>query len=140
MANTTTKTPSQAQMAIRIQFSNIASTYQTMAAFFDGAYTPKPHLVNNYNLLLKYNLNKAPVYFTMSEAEAKACVVAPYKVTQGTLRPIKLEVRGDMLISSIRSPEGFSITEDVTTLGEVSRALLSVNMYMKEGIKYLFLT
>ncbi|MDR2859994.1 MAG: hypothetical protein LBV64_06380, partial [Mediterranea sp.] len=51
-------------------FSNIASTYQTMAAFFDGAYTPKPHLVNNYNLLLKYNLNKAPVYFTMSEAEA----------------------------------------------------------------------
>ncbi|KAA6308099.1 hypothetical protein EZS27_040224, partial [termite gut metagenome] len=128
-----TRTPSRAQMAVRVQFSNLGSTYQAMSEFFDGAYAPKPHAVNDYNLFVKYNLDKVPVYLTLTEAEAKACVVAPYKISHGVIRPIKMEVQGNGLISSIRVPAGFSITEDVTTLGEVSKALLSMNSYIHEG-------
>jgi hypothetical protein len=123
---------SQAQMAQRVQFSNLASTYQTASYVIRGAYEPKPNDLSFYNMFVKYNLGKVKVYLTKEESEAKACVVAPYNITRGTLRPIFTEARGNILVTSIALLEGFVIA-DTTTAGEVSDALLNANSFMREG-------
>jgi hypothetical protein len=128
----TTKTPSQAQLAQKSRFSNIVAAYQLMADFLIGSYEPKLQKVSFYNLFIKYNFGKVNVYLTKEEAEAKSCVVAPYSISHGTLPPIEMSAQGNNLVSSIRLPQGFTIT-DATTMGEVSIALLSANSFMHIG-------
>ncbi|KAA6307722.1 hypothetical protein EZS27_040606, partial [termite gut metagenome] len=62
----------------------------------------------------------------------KACVVAPYQVSHGTLSPIEMSVQGNNLVSSLCLPQGFAIT-DATTFGNVSTALLSANSFLHNG-------
>ncbi|KAA6324150.1 hypothetical protein EZS27_026488, partial [termite gut metagenome] len=124
--NKSPKPLTQAQLAQKARFSNVVATYQLMAEFLRGAYEPKPHAVSYYNLFMKYNLSSVNVYLTKEEAAVKACVVAPYQVSHGTLPPIEISVQGNNLVSSLRLPQGFAIT-DATTFGNVSTALLSAN-------------
>ncbi|KAA6315026.1 hypothetical protein EZS27_034452, partial [termite gut metagenome] len=109
--NNTTKTPAQAQLAQKARFSNVVAAYQLMAEFLRGAYEPKPHAVSFYNLFMKYNLGSVSVYLTKEEAALKACVVAPYQVSHGTLSPIEMSVQGNNLVSSLCLPQGFAITD-----------------------------
>ncbi|KAA6323846.1 hypothetical protein EZS27_026758, partial [termite gut metagenome] len=62
----------------------------------------------------------------------KACVVAPYQVSHGTLSPIEMSVQGNNLVSSLCLPQGFAIT-DASTFGNVSTALLSANSFLHNG-------
>ncbi|KAA6308973.1 hypothetical protein EZS27_039456, partial [termite gut metagenome] len=75
---------------------------------------------------MKYNMGQVKVYLTKEEAEVGGCVAAPYLLSKGTLAPIETIIRNNTLVSSIRVPQNFVIT-DISTVGEVSNALLKAN-------------
>ena len=41
---------------------------------------------SDYNKFVSVNLGKAPVYLTKQEAQAGACLVAPYEVSHGLIK------------------------------------------------------
>jgi hypothetical protein len=115
-----------AQMAHRIEFISIASAYNLMSRFIRKVYERKPKDQTDYNLFLKYNLGEVKIYLTKEEWEAGGSVTAPYRLSKGTLPSIEIYVQGNALVSSIRVPNGFIIT-DTSTVGEVATALLKAN-------------
>ncbi|KAA6350471.1 hypothetical protein EZS27_002198 [termite gut metagenome] len=72
------------------------------------------------------------VYLNKAEASQKACIVAPYNISEGRLPSIETVRRGDVLQTSLRVPRSFQITDD-TTIEDVSTALLQANERMREG-------
>ncbi|KAA6338542.1 hypothetical protein EZS27_013455 [termite gut metagenome] len=128
VVNETTKKESltPAQMAHRISFNSIASAYNLMSKFIGKAYEKRPKEQTDYNQFFKYNLGEVKIYLTKGEWEAGGCVVAPYCISKGTLPSIETSVQGNALVSSIRVPDGFIIT-DASTVGEVATALLKAN-------------
>jgi hypothetical protein len=121
-----------------MQFRQVAAAYKVLERFVIGTFEEQSRKLSYYNLFIKYNVGGPKVYFTKSEAKAKACVVAPYQLSEGSLPPIGMVPQGSVLVSSIRLPQGFDIT-DTTTVGEVPIALLQQNPDMKQGDQLSFL-
>ncbi|KAA6327638.1 hypothetical protein EZS27_023392 [termite gut metagenome] len=119
------------QITQRIQFANIMTMSQILVNQIRGAYQSKPKKLSFHNMFVKTNLNKIKVYLDKEEAAVKACVVAPYVISQGVLPSIEITLQNNLMITSLRVPQGFIIT-DATTLGEVSAAL-RINSYIQEG-------
>ncbi|KAA6332426.1 hypothetical protein EZS27_019075 [termite gut metagenome] len=116
----------------QMQFSHIANVYTLLKRFVIGTFEEKSRKKSYYNFFMKYNLGGPKVYLTKSEATVKACVVAPYTISQGSLQPIEMTQSTGMLVTSIRLPQGFDITA-TTTVGEVSLALIKQNASMQKG-------
>jgi uncharacterized protein YhfF len=116
----------------RMQFAHTANVYTNLKRFVIGTFEEKSRKKSYYNFFMKYNLGGPRVYLTQAEATVKACVVAPYTISQGSLQPVEMTQNAGMLISSIRLPQGFAITAS-TTVGEVSLALIKQNASMQKG-------
>ncbi|KAA6335327.1 hypothetical protein EZS27_016432 [termite gut metagenome] len=130
----TTRNPrTENQQAQRAQLTNLVTTYQTLSSFIRGAYPSKPKNLSDYNMFIKENLgSRIKVYLNKAEAFQKACIVAPYNISEGRLQGIETVVQGDVLRTSLRVPRSFRI-EDDTTVEDVSMALLRANPQMQEG-------
>ncbi|KAA6317607.1 hypothetical protein EZS27_032262 [termite gut metagenome] len=130
----TTRNPrTENQQAQRAQLTNLVTTYQTLSSFIRGAYPSKPKNLSDYNMFIKENLSsRVKVYLNKAEAFQKACIVAPYNISEGRLQGIETVVQGDVLRTSLRVPRSFRI-EDDTTVEDVSLALLRANPQMQEG-------
>ncbi|KAA6341913.1 hypothetical protein EZS27_010298 [termite gut metagenome] len=118
-----------------MQFANLTSVYQTMESFLQRSYESRQGKVrelSSFNQFMKYNLSSINLYFTKAEAASKAQIVAPYRISEGMLLPITLMALDDRIISSLRVPEGFAIT-DTSTTGKVSAGLLQRNTSVRPG-------
>jgi hypothetical protein len=124
----------QKQQAQRAQLTNLVTTYQTLSSFIRGAYFSKPKNLSDYNMFIKENLSRIKVYLNKVEASRKACIVAPYNISEGKLPSIETVAQGDVLRTSLRVPRSFQITDN-TTMDDVSMALLRANPQMREGDK-----
>jgi hypothetical protein len=126
--NTTTSSNprTQAQQAQRAKLANVVTTYQLLSSFIREAYPRRPKNLSAYNLFIKENLSRTEVYLSKEEVAGKACVVAPYGISKGSLCPIEAVAQGDVLTTSLRVPRSFELTADTTT-EEVSAALLAAN-------------
>ncbi|KAA6340455.1 hypothetical protein EZS27_011676 [termite gut metagenome] len=120
------------QMAQRVQYANLVRTFKVMATSLRGSYQEIPKIQSYYNHFLQTNLGHIKVYLTKEESKQKACVVAPYQISEGLLDPIQITTQADILLTSIRLPQAFTITP-VTTVGQFSIALLSVNPSVRRG-------
>ncbi|KAA6321406.1 hypothetical protein EZS27_028940 [termite gut metagenome] len=130
----TTRNPrTENQQAQRAQLTNLVTTYQMLSSFIRGAYPSKPKNLSDYNMFIKENLSsRVKVYLNKTEAFRKACIVAPYNISEGRLQGIETVVQGDVLRTSLRVPRSFRIDDD-TTVEDVSMALLCANPQMQEG-------
>jgi hypothetical protein len=127
----------QHQQAQRAQLINLVTTYHMLSSFIRGAYPSKAENLSSYNMFIKRNLGRtssAKVYLNKVEASRKACIVAPYNISEGRLPSIETVAQGNVLQTSLRVPRSFQITED-TTMEDVSMALLRANPQMREGDK-----
>ncbi|KAA6336756.1 hypothetical protein EZS27_015118 [termite gut metagenome] len=134
-AKTTTKsatTQNVNQLIRQAQFAAMVHVYQQLSYFLKGAYEKKTRRVSFFNLFMKLNLSTIKLFFTKTEAAEHACVVAPYRITEGSLPAIEIALQGNTMISSIAVPKNFVITS-TTTRGEVSAALLKSNLWMHSG-------
>ena len=72
-----------------------------------------------------------PVYRSKSEVSAGACVVAPYKITQGKLKSIAVEGVANEAVTNIAL--GSLTIDSETTVAEFSNAVVQNNKFFEYG-------
>ena len=91
---------------------------------------------SDYNKFVSANLSKAPVYLTKQEAQAGSCIVAPYEVTHGSIKPISVSGKGNQAVTDI-SLGDLAITDE-TTVKEFSNAVVQNNGLYEYGDQITF--
>lgn len=118
------------QMSQRVKLANLVAMYRCMKSFMPKAWENKGRTLSDYNAFVRANLTNSPVALTKGEAASGACVVAPYKVCEGTLSPIELTTQEGGFISNLGL--GDLQIESDTTVADFSAALIGNN----NGIQY----
>ena len=115
-----------AQMSQRVRLSNVVNFYKVSAKWMRGAFESKAENQSDYNAFVAANLTASRVALTKSQAAAGAAVVAPYKITQGSINPISWSNTGTTLPTSDLYVGDLTIT-GATTVGQFSAALEAAN-------------
>lgn len=84
----------EAQMANRVKLANLVSFYRANKNWMKYAYENKLAYQSEYNALVQLNMSQADIFFTKEQARQAACVVSPYRITQGTLPAIEIAAAG----------------------------------------------
>ena len=92
---------SDGQMKTRTKFTNIVAMYSLIRPRLRKAFETKPAGVSDYNMFMKVNMQKEPVYLTKQQVAGGACVVAPYQITQGSLPSIVVTGSGQSASTDI---------------------------------------
>lgn len=125
------RTPSQ--MEQRVRLANVVSFYRANRGWMKLSFEDKKQAESDYNAFVSANLTNSRVAIAKSEAAAGAAVVAPYKVTSGSLGSIEQQV----LVSIIKTNLflGTLAIDANTTIGQLSTALIDNNNNMREGMQ-----
>ena len=91
------------------RLNGILTKLQGSVGSFGGARNGR----SDYNKFVSANLGKAPVYLTKQEAQAGASIVAPYEVTHGSIKSIKINGKGNQAVTDI-SLGNLAITDETT--------------------------
>ena len=91
---------------------------------------------SDYNKVVSVNLGKAPVYLTKQEAQAGACLVAPYEVSHGLIKSISVSGKGNQAVTDI-SLGDLAITDE-TMVKEFSNAVVQNNGLYEYGDQITF--
>ena len=131
---------SQAQMRIRTKFTNIVSMYRGIRPLLNYGFESKGKGLSDYNMFVRVNMQKSPVYLTKQQVAAGACVAAPYQITQGSLPAIVIAGSGNSSATDIYL--GSLSIGASTTVGEFSQAVVNNNPDYKYGdqISYFEIT
>ena len=122
---------SQAQMRIRTKFTNIVSMYRGIRPLLNYGFESKGKGLSDYNMFVRVNMQKSPVYLTKQQVAAGACVAAPYQITQGSLPAIVIAGSGNSSATDIYL--GSLSIGASTTVGEFSQAVVGNNADYKYG-------
>ena len=121
------------QMMQRVKLANLVNFYRANAAWMRDAFETKRKKESDYNAFISNNLGNSLVALAKSDVDAGAAVVAPYKVTSGSLGVIEMQLNGNDLVSNLLVGN-FAITE-ATTIGQLSQALISNNDGVRAGMQ-----
>lgn len=136
----TVKNPrTRSQMAQRVQLANIVATYRSVVKLFPSAFQSKPANQSDYNQFVSKNLGQVKVYLTKDMALAGACIIAPYRITQGTLTPIGVTGSGSSSVSNIALGSGFTI-DDTTSVAALSQAIVANNPSFEYGMQLSYIS
>lgn len=125
------------QMSQRIKLANLVKLYQVNRSWAKLSFETKPRTWSDYNAFVSANLAGAVVYLTKPQVAAGSAVVAPVKVTAGTLGSITLRQSPDEIFSNI-NVGSISITAE-TTIANFSAAILDNNNGIAEGDQFSFI-
>lgn len=126
-----------AQMSQRVRLSNVVNFYKVSAKWMRGAFESKAEKQTDYNAFVAANLTASQVALTKSQAATGAAVVAPYKISQGSINPISWSSTGTTLPTSDLYVGDLTIT-GTTTVGQFSAALEAANNLM-DGMQLSFI-
>lgn len=115
-----------AQMSQRVRLANVVNFYKVSAKWMRGAFESKAENQSDYNAFVAANLTASRVALTKSQAATGAAVVAPYKISQGSINPISWANTGTTLPTSDLYVGDLTIT-GATTVGQFSAALEAAN-------------
>ena len=136
----TTDAKTELQQKLRMKWANVIRMYQVLSPYMKLAFGGTQNGRTDYNKFVSVNLALLPVYLTRSEVSAGACVVAPYKITQGKLKSIAVTGSANEAITNI---DLGSLTIDVnTTVADFSNAVVQNNRFFYYGdqITYFLVT
>lgn len=133
----------EAQQSQRTKLSNLVNFYRAFNGILKGAFETKKASQSDYNAFVQKNLASNPIALAKHEAEAGAIVVAPYRISEGSLTPITASTTsfsgGTVVIaSSIVMTEDYDV--DGKTVGEVSQEILSNNPNLRNGMQISLVT
>lgn len=126
-----------AQMAQRVRWANLVNFYRANAAWMKRAFETKPQNNTDYNRFMSLNGSTSNIYLTKQEANAGACVVTSYRITDGTLESVEVSASGEDWVSNIFTGSLASL-DDNTTVGAFATALLSANAGLRIGDQLSF--
>lgn len=122
------------QMGQRIKLANLVKLYQVNRSWAKLSFETKPRTWSDYNAFVSANLAGAAVYLTKSQVAAGSAVVAPVKVSSGTLGSVTLRVETNYIASNINT--GTAGDTDMETVAEFSNLLLNNNNGLQEGDQF----
>lgn len=124
-----------AQMTQRIKLANVVAMYRTNKAWMSRyAFANKLTKWSVFNAFVHHNLSTSLVALTKQEAAAGACVVAPYKMTDGYLSEITVnEDAGGTYKTNLYL--GDLVFSASTTIADLSAALIANNNGIVEGMQ-----
>ena len=126
---TNTKTDSQQKQ--RMKWTNVIRLYQVLVVYLKLAFGGTRKGRSDYNKFVSTNLCMPPVYLSKTEANAGCCIVAPYEITQGTLKSVSVTGKGKNAVTDI-SLGTLTITES-TTVSEFSNVVVQYNKHYEYG-------
>lgn len=126
------------QMAQRVRWANLVNFYRANRNWMQRAYENKPENNTDYNRFMSLNGGNSTIYLTKQEANAGACVVNNYRVTDGTLNAIEVTASGSNWVTNIWTGE-LSALSATTTVGAFASALLSSNAGLRTGDQLSFI-
>lgn len=127
----TTDAKTELQLKQRMKWANVVRMYQVLSPYMKLAFGGTQNGRSDYNKFVSANLALQPVYLTKAEVNAGACIVAPYKITQGKLKSIVVTgVAGDAItniaLGSLSIGAG-------TTVADFSNAVVQQNKLYEYG-------
>ena len=129
----------RSQMVQRTQLANLVSFYRNVIRLFPSAFQNKPSNQSDYNQFVGKNLNATKIYLTREQANAGACVCAPYQLTHGSLSPIQVYGSGVSARTNIYLGSQFQIT-NATTVAEITQAIIDNNDGWVEGMQLAYVS
>lgn len=126
------------QMAQRVRWANLVNFYRANRNWMQRAFENKPQNNTDYNRFMSLNGSTSTIYLTKQEANAGACVVNNYRVTDGTLNAIEVTASGSNWVTNIWTGELTALSAS-TTVGAFASALLSSNAGLRLGDQLSFI-
>lgn len=116
----------QNQAFYRAQWGNLVRFWQSFSDRDKPSFEAATINVSHFNLYMRANINGTRVYLTKDEVRLGGCVVAPYRVSEGSLPVVPLTYEsGGYYASTIQLGE-LTINAD-TSISEFARAVVSNN-------------
>lgn len=123
------------QQERRVKWSNLVNFYSANKAWMKKAYEDLKPGVSIFNRFMQLNINNAQVALTRDEAQAKIWVPASYRVTQGSLLPLRGGFDGGLF----GIPMVTELTAaDQTTVAQLSSAIIASNPQFANGDAIVF--
>lgn len=129
----------RSQMNQRTQLANLVSFYRVTKTLLDKAFQDKKPRQSDYNAFVSANLNAVSVYLPREIAKNQGCVVAPYRVSGGSLPAIVTSGAGINAVTNIKVDSDFAITDD-TTIGELSQTVVANNPSLTVGMQLSYVS
>ena len=121
----------EAQMRQRTKWTNIGAMFRGIRPLLNEGFENKSGMQTDYNMFMKLNLQKTPVYLTKQQVAGGACVAAPYQITQGSLNPIVITGEGRNAATNIFVAD---ITLGAsTTVSDFSKSVIANNPDFRNG-------
>lgn len=124
------------QQKVRMKWANMIQMYKGIAPLLNNGFETKAAGVSDYNMFVKVNSQRTPVYLTKSLVASGACVVAPYQITQGSLPSIITKGEGSKAVTDINL--GNLTIGASTTVAEFSNAVVQNNKEYEYGDQLSF--
>lgn len=93
---------SEKQMYLRCQMGNAIAFFHLFDDLLKEGFEGKPMGINEFNMFVKANYGKNPVFITQGMRSDGACVLAPYTFTQGSLACVGYDLNANgVMVSDI---------------------------------------
>lgn len=120
----------------RVLWANLVQFYKISARWMPKAFESKRPGQTDYNKFMAVNVPSARIPLTKSQAEAGACVVDGFLVSQGSLPSIEVTKVGNAWITNLMIGS-LNITA-TTTVTNLTEALIANNANIREGMQLSF--
>ena len=120
-----------AQMQTRTKWGNIIAMYKGIRPLLNYGFENKPKTLSDYNMFVKVNMQRTPIYLTKQAVAGGACIATAYQISQGSLPAIVVSGSGQNGKTDIRLG-GLSIGSN-TTVADFSAAVVNNNPDYKYG-------
>ena len=127
---------SDRQMRTRMKWNNIIKFYSGIRPLINCGFENKPAICSDYNMFVKVNMQRTPIYLTKQAVAGGACIATAYQISQGSLPAIVVTGSGQNGKTDIRLG-GLSIGSN-TTVAEFSQAVVNNNADYKYGDQISF--
>ena len=127
---------SEGQMRTRTKFTNIVAMYKGIRPLLKNGFESKPKNLSDYNMFVKINMQRTPVYLTKQAVAGGACVASSYQITQGSLPSIVVTGSGNGAKTDIYLG-GITLGAN-TTVAQFSQAVVDNNPDYKYGDQISF--
>ena len=126
---------SEGQMRTRTKFTNIVAMYRGIRPLLNQGFENKPAGLSDYNMFVKVNMQRSPIYLTKQAVAGGACIATSYQITQGSLPSIVVTGSGQNGVTDILLSENIT---NATTVAQFSKDVVDNNPDYRYGDQISF--
>ena len=125
-----------AQMQTHTKWGNIIAVYKGIRPLLNYGFENKPKNLSDYNMFVKVNMQRTPIYLTKQAIAGGACIATAYQITQGSLPSIVTTGTGQAVATDIAL--GVINISTSTTVAEFAQAVVTNNPQFQYGDQISF--